>query len=628
MNTRRRFQKYISYFKKYSSKILIDYLLLLFAFPLSFLIRLDWQVGVNRIFEHMEIFVLVAGVKLLTLCYFRPFTSTWRQISFYDTKNVVFTGVGSTFLWTFFIFLFSQSWIPRSIPILDMILAISLLFTVRVLRRYVYELNTSIAAKGKKNSIERRSIIIGAGQAAGLLLREIQKHPEIAIKPVAILDDDLSKVGQRLANVPIKGPVDEIAKWVDVLNAEEVIIAVANGNHDLHRRAINLTTHLDRPLGFRTIPALVDLISGEVKVDRIREVNVEDLLGRESVSLNEESIKELVFNQVIMVTGAGGSIGSELARQVARYVPRKIVLVGRGENSLYLIEQELREMYPELHLEIALCNIQNINRTEAVFRNYRPNIVLHAAAHKHVPLVELNASEAVFNNIIGTRNMVAAAHKFEVTNFVNISTDKAVNPTSVMGASKHIAEAIVYEASKQSESTCFVSVRFGNVLGSRGSVIPLFKKQIQMGGPVTVTHPEMIRYFMTIPEAAQLVLQAASFLNQGKLYVLNMGEPVSIYQLAKDLIRLSGLEVGKDIEIVFSGVRPGEKLYEELSMTKEKRKQTHHSKIFEIDKVSVKTIDQLIDKLERMARMDNDGAIRDILNEHIEGASLLQKIDF
>ena len=614
--------KYLNYLRKYFFKAIIDYGLLVISFPLAFLIRLDWPLE-NSFFSNIgEVVILVSLAKLLVLSLFRPFTATWRQISFYDSKSLLLTVVISTFLWTFFVFLFFQGKVPRSIPVLDMVLGIALLFSVRFLRRYVYELKLSINSKVARSDRKIRTIVIGGGQAAALLLREIRKHPEIGIDPVAILDDDLSKVGQRLSNVPIKGSVDEIGKWTEALDVEEIIIAVANNNEGLHRRAISLTSKLERPLRFRTIPALVDLISGEVKIDKIREINVGDLLGRKSVVLEEQSIQELISDQVILVTGAGGSIGSELVRQVAKFQPRKIVLLGRGENSLYTIDREIRGKYPELEFEAKLCDIRNSSRLNSVFEQTRPSIVLHAAAHKHVPLIEENPEESIFNNVLGTKNVLDVCQRYNVCTFVNISTDKAVNPSSVMGASKHIAEAIVFEVGKNMIDASYVSVRFGNVLGSRGSVIPLFQSQIEAGGPVTVTHPDMIRYFMTIPEAAQLVLQAATFKKNRVVYVLDMGEPVKIYNLARDLIRLSGLKEGKDIEISFSGVRPGEKLYEELSMISETRIRTHHRKIFEVKKSPIDNLNQLVQKLSEMAIEGDCVGIRNTLNEVIEGSLL------
>lgn len=612
----------LTYIKKYYSKASIDFGILILAFPLSFLVRLDWPLEISRFSNILEVFVLVVIAKLLAICYFQPFTATWRQISFYDAKSIFLTVVSSTFLWTFFGFLFFQGQIPRSIPILDIVLSLALLFSVRFLRRYLYELSLYINSRININRQIRRTIVIGAGQAAALLLREIRKHPEIGIEPVAILDDDLSKIGQKLSNVPIKGSVDEIGKWIEVLDIDEVIIAVANSNQGLYRRTISLISSQKKSIRLRTIPALVDLISDEVKLDRVREVSVEDLLGRESIVLEEQSVKGLVSNQVVLVTGAGGSIGSELVRQVARFLPEKIVLLGRGENSLYEIDKEIRTKFPEIELDTRLCDIRNVSRLNHVFEQTMPSIVLHAAAHKHVPLIEKNPVEAIFNNILGTQNIVEVCQRYNVMTFVNVSTDKAVNPTSIMGASKHIAEAIVFEAGKNRVDSVYVSVRFGNVLGSRGSVIPLFKGQIEAGGPITVTHPEMIRYFMTIPEAAQLVLQAATFHKNDVVYVLDMGEPVKIVDLARDLIKLSGLQEGKDIEIVFSGMRPGEKLYEELSMVSESRIRTTHHKIFEVGKQPIDNLSNLIQDLNDLAINGEEKKIRNLLRYDIEGSEV------
>ena len=600
--------------------------MLVLAIPVAFLIRFDGNIPSEYTYKTESLFILGIAiiVKILAVIMFRPFLSIWRKVSYYDSRNLILTTLFASLMWTFCVYIFFESRLPRSILILDFGLSLAFLFSVRFIRRYMYEYTRTLSNKlsGTANNRNVRTLLIGGGEAASQLIREIRRHPECGIDLVGILDDDPIKYRKRLHNIPIKGPVSDISYWVDELAVNEVIVAVANRERDLHRRALRLTSNLQRPLKFRTVPALVDLISNNVRVDRIRDVDVQDLLGRDSIELDVTSIRTLISNQVVLVTGAGGSIGSELVRQVVRYLPKKIILLGRGESSIYLIEQEIKENYPEVDLEIALCNIQNRYRTESVFKKHEPKIVLHAAAHKHVPLVELNPSEAVFNNVIGTKHLVELALKYRVSNFVNISTDKAVNPTSIMGASKHIAEAIVFEASKASQNTFFVSVRFGNVLGSRGSVIPLFKKQIRMGGPVTVTHPEMIRYFMTIPEAAQLVLQAASFQEQGMLYVLDMGDPVNIYDLAKDLIRLSGLEVGKDIEITFSGVRPGEKLYEELSMVSEKKIRTGNQKIFKVGKSSINDLEQIVSNLKQLAIRGDDLKIRGLLNKEIVGADI------
>lgn len=604
-------------------KFLIDLLLLLFAVPIAFLLRFDGVLPQKYFVGEEAILVLslAALAKLASLIIFQPFLGKWRKVSFYDARRIILTALLASLFWIFGVYLFFEGRLPRSIPILDFGLSLAGLFSIRLFRRYLYEYSLSLGKNLKNKS--SRTLFIGAGEAAAQLLREIKRHPECGINPIALLDDDLSKHGTRLHDVPIKGSIEEIAYWIGKLDIQEVIVAVANENRNVHRRAVRLTVDVQRPLRFRTIPALVDLISGDLNIDRIREVNVEDLLGREPVKLYTNSIRNLIESKTILITGAGGSIGSELCRQVAKHLPKKIILFGRGENSLYLIEKELQDKFPEIELSVALCNIQNRVRLDNVFKTHLPDVVLHAAAHKHVPIIEDNPTEAVFNNILGTRNLVEVAQQYKVSDFVNISTDKAVNPTSVMGASKNIAESIVFETSKRaSRDCCYVSVRFGNVLGSRGSVIPLFKNQIKAGGPVTVTHPDMIRYFMTIPEAAQLVLQAAALGEQGKLYVLDMGEPVKIYDLAKNLIRLSGLELNKDIEIEFTGIRAGEKLYEELSSTDEGRVRTKHSKIFEVSKISNLHLSQQLQQLEQAALDNSDEGVRQGLNKFVDGATI------
>lgn len=604
-------------------KLLIDLSILFLAVPIAFFLRFDGELPQNYFVGKEAILMLsfAALAKLASSVIFQPFLGTWRKVSYYDARRIILTAALSSLLWTFSVYLFFEGRLPRSIPILDFGLSLAGLFSIRLFRRYLHEYTLSFGKSLKNKS--SRVLLIGAGEAASQLLREIKRHPEYAIRPIALLDDDISKHGSRLHDIPIKGSIDEIAYWIGKLDIQEVIVAVANGNRDVHRRAVHLTSDVQKSLRFRTIPALVDLISGDLNIDRIREVDVEDLLGREPVQLDTNSVRKLIQSKTILITGAGGSIGGELCRQVAKHLPQKIILFGRGENSLYLIEKELQEKFPEIELSVALCNIQNKVRVDSVFNTHSPDVVLHAAAHKHVPIIEDNPTEAVFNNILGTRNLVEVAQQYKVCNFVNISTDKAVNPTSIMGASKNIAESIVFEASKGDSLDCFyVSVRFGNVLGSRGSVIPLFKKQIKAGGPVTVTHPDMIRYFMTIPEAAQLVLQAAALGEQGKLYVLDMGEPVKIYDLAENLIRLSGFELDKDIKIEFTGIRAGEKLYEELSSSGEGRIRTEHSKIFEVSKLPNENLSHQLLQLEQAARNSSEEGVRELLNKFVDGARI------
>ncbi len=404
-------------------------------------------------------------------------------------------------------------------------------------------------------------LIVGAGKAGILVAKEIQHSRFKFMTPIAFVDDDPAKQSLEIMGLPIVGMRNQIPEAVKRLNIDYIVIALPAASRNAVTDIIEICKTTKAQI--KLLPSMSDILNGKMSVNMIREVSVNDLLGRAPVQINCMEIRESLENETVLITGAGGSIGSELCRQVAAFKPKEILLVGHGENSIYQIENELRRLYPNQAIHPIIADIQDSLRIESVFHSYRPTLVYHAAAHKHVPLMEMNPVEAIKNNVIGTRNVAVASDKFGIKRFILISSDKAVNPTSIMGTTKRIAEMIVHDLNVSSK-TAFAAVRFGNVLGSRGSVIPLFQRQIEAGGPVTVTHMEMVRYFMTIPEAVQLVIQASVLVQGGEVFVLDMGKPVRIYDLARDLIRLSGLEPDKDIPIVVTGIRPGEKLYEEL----------------------------------------------------------------
>jgi FlaA1/EpsC-like NDP-sugar epimerase len=394
---------------------------------------------------------------------------------------------------------------------------------------------------------------------------------------VAIIDEDSYKIGKEINGVPIVGSNKDIVDVIIKKKIDEAIIAIPSAANKVINEIYNECSKTNCKV--KILPSVAQLIDETVVMQKVRDVNIEDLLGREPVNLDVEGISSYIAGQVVLVTGGGGSIGSELCRQIASFKPRQLVILDNYENNAYDIQNELLYQYPDLNLVTIIANIREKHRMDSIFKKYRPNVVFHAAAHKHVPLMEANPTEAIKNNVFGTLNVAECADKFGVRRFVLISTDKAVNPTNIMGATKRIAEMIIQAINKHSK-TEFVAVRFGNVLGSNGSVIPLFKKQIEQGGPVTVTHPEVTRFFMTIPEAVQLVIQAGAMAKGGEIFVLDMGQPVRIYDLARNLIKLSGFEPDEDIKIEFSGLRPGEKLYEELLMDEEGLKSTANHKIF------------------------------------------------
>jgi FlaA1/EpsC-like NDP-sugar epimerase len=461
----------------------------------------------------------------------------------------------------------------------------------------------SLGRRGQRRRLEdaRRAIIAGAGAAGEMIVKELLSHPQLGLNPIGFVDDDASKHGHRMCDLPVLGALSAIPDIVSQYDIDEIVIAMPRAPGRIVRRVVKAA--LKAGAKTRTIPGMYDILSGRVTVASLREVEIQDLLRRDPIQTDLQQVRSLATGETVLVTGAGGSIGSELCRQLARLEPAQILLLGHGENSIFDIELELAEAYPNVTCVPLIADVRDRERMRRVIERYQPYAVFHAAAHKHVPLMEGNLAEAITNNVLGTRNVAELSAEFGVEHLVLISTDKAVRPTNVMGATKRVAEQIVQEIAETHRRN-FVAVRFGNVLGSRGSVVPTFLRQIQSGGPVTVTHPEMRRYFMTIPESVQLVLQAGAIGKGGEVFVLNMGEPVKILDLATDLIRLSGLEVGTDIEIRFTGTRPGEKLYEELFFSSENAYPTDHPKVLRAKNGSLapglaSVIDVLIDGAHR-----------------------------
>ncbi len=472
--------------------------------------------------------------------------------------------------------------LPRSIPFLDVTLGIIVLALPRLCMRWLYNLYQNRFTPRPVST--RRVFIVGAGEAGHLVYRELEQNPRLGVHPVGFIDDDERKQGLYIGQVRVLGTVQDLPELVRKHKVEQVLITIPSASPEQIRRIVDKCQAAG--IDPRILPGFYELLSGKVQVRGLRPVRVEDLLSRKPVYTDITRVKALLRGKRVLVTGAGGSIGTELCRQIASCDPGVLILLGHGENSIFNICNEMGRLFPELCTQPVIADIRDLPRLESVFRNYRPEIVFHAAAHKHVPLMELNPQEAISNNVGGTWNMLRLAELWEVEHFVMISTDKAVNPTSIMGATKRIAELLIQDAARRSHRR-FVAVRFGNVLGSRGSVVPFFEQQIARGGPVTVTHPEVTRYFMTIPEAVQLVLQAAALGQGAEIFVLDMGEPIKIVDLARDIIRLAGLREGVDIEIVFNGLRPGEKLYEELFNAGEHYHRTPHEKIFVSNNVCV-----------------------------------------
>lgn len=480
--------------------------------------------------------------------------------------------------------------------------------------RFMYRMIRTVLNKYRNIKTSNNVMIIGAGEATNVIMREIQNSSYLANSNIAcIIDDDRRKVGKYIRGVKVIGTRDKIKEAAKLYDIDEIIFAIPSASNEIKRDILNICKETDCTL--KILPGVYQMVDGEINVNSIRNVDVLDLLGRDPIEVDIESIMDYVKDKVIMVTGGGGSIGSELCRQLVSHKPKQLIIFDIYENNAYDIQQELKINYPDANVVTLIGSIRNVSRLESVFAQYKPDIVYHAAAHKHVPLMEVSPDEAVKNNVVGTWNVARMADKYGVKKFVMISTDKAVNPTNVMGATKRICEMIVQTYNEISK-TDFVAVRFGNVLGSNGSVIPLFKRQIEAGGPVTVTDPNIIRYFMTIPEAVSLVLQAGAYAKGGEIFILDMGEPVKIDDLAKNLIRLSGYTLGVDMEIKYTGLRPGEKLYEELLMKEEGLQETdnkliHIGKPIEFDK------ENFFDNLEKLKEeaYSETGNIRELIKE-------------
>ena len=520
-------------------------------------------------------------VKIPVFAIAKQYRGWWRYVSVTDLVGIAGASLASTLIIviTWFVVVSSSLRpvfqkgidIPQSVLILDLFATFLILGGVRMAIRLYFEEYRAVEQGRLK-----RLLIIGAGNAGEALLREIHRMEVVQYEVIGLIDDDPAKQGINIHGIAVLGMVESLAEICEQHNVDEIAIAVPSASHQKLRRIIQICE--GTKIRFRTVPSITDIASGKLKVSQIRDVDINDLLGREAVQLETDLIAEFAKDKVLVVTGAGGSIGSEMCRQVCHFQPKLLLLLEQAENPLFFVENELRKTFSEQKVEPIICDIADAVRVDEIFEKYKPHIVIHAAAHKHVPLMEQNPCEAIKNNIIGTKTVADAASKHGSTDFVMISTDKAVNPTSIMGSSKRIAEMYIQDLNLTS-GTNFTTVRFGNVLGSNGSVVPIFNRQIAQGGPVTVTHPDMQRYFMTIPEASQLVLQAAAMGKGGEIFLLDMGEPVKIVDLARELITLSGFRPGEDIEITFSGTRPGEKLFEELSIKGEDMIPTKHPKI-------------------------------------------------
>jgi FlaA1/EpsC-like NDP-sugar epimerase len=563
-------------------QVVLDIAILSLAYWLAFLFRLEFSIPSPWLRVLLVTWPYVVFLQYASLAAFGVPRLSWRYISIGDVTRVliavsVANGVMLAVRLGGLVIspVLEVLVIPLGVIAMNFALAFLCLVGIRAVRRLQGEANDR--RQRDAGSERQRVLLIGAGQAGVMVAREIMNRPDLGLHPVGFLDDDPGKLNTSIGGLPVLGRTQDVREVAERKHVSRALITIANAPGKEIRRIAELCR--DAELETKIIPGMYEIVGEKLNLSRIREVAIEDLLGREPVQLDEDIVGASIRSRVVLVTGAGGSIGSELCRQVSRFGPSRLVLVERYENALFEIHRELTQAFPHVPIEPCVADICDARRMEQVFTATKPELVFHAAAHKHVPMMEWNPCEAVKNNIGGTRVVAELSDRYGVQRFVLVSTDKAVNPTSVMGATKRIAEIYVQSLSHRS-TTKFVTVRFGNVLGSAGSVIPIFREQIARGGPVTVTHPEMRRYFMTIPEASQLVLQAGGMGEGGEIYILDMGEPVKIVDLARDLITLSGLKPDEDIEIRFSGVRPGEKLFEELSTDSEHADKTKHPKVF------------------------------------------------
>jgi len=597
---------------------------------------------------------MVLGIKLciwLAMGLHRGGGRAWRYVGLGDMINLlagsqvalglVFAGFyfwQTVSVWKFGVAPFEG--LPETVFLLDWLFGVLLVGGVRMVARLVYEESRPIAAGGLV-----RLLIIGAGDAAEAVLREISRMPEQRYRAVGLLDDDPAKQRMKIQGVPVLGPVSTLPSVCSEYQVGEILIAWPSASNSQMQRIVSLCRATQMASGlrggeaggggaggairFRTIPSMQDILAGKGQANQIRDISVNDVLGRDAVETDLAAVGAMIHGQVVLVSGAGGSIGSELCRTICRFEPELLVLLDKAENAVFEIERELRKSFPMVKVAAAIGDISDAIRVDQVVGEYLPSVVFHAAAHKHVPLAETNCGEAIRNNVFGTKMLADAAVSNGVKNFVMISTDKAVNPSSIMGATKRCAEIYIQSLARRAQNaaaagggavgTNFITVRFGNVLGSNGSVVPIFKQQIAAGGPVTVTHPEMRRYFMTIPEASQLVLQAAVLGQRGEIFVLDMGQPVRILDLARDLIILSGLRPEVDIPIVFTGLRPGEKLYEELSIRGENMQQTRHAKIaiWKSEPATTAYVQKMIDDLEPLQHCQERVRVLRVLQRYV-----------
>lgn len=607
--------------------LIADLIMIPVSLLVAFLLRFEFGPNFNQYSEfaiYLMIFALI--IKPIVYYYFGLYRRMWLYASIRELRLIFAAVTVASGALVVMVLLASFAGLTsgvfiRSIFVLDWILSLAAVGGVRFLVRLFAE-NRPSAVRRSNNGVIKRILVVGAGDGGALTVKEMQRHPNSSMLPVGFLDDDPAKLHQEIHGVSVVGTLDDLDIVLKSDQIDEIIIAIPSATGRVVRTISDVARLNGVP--FRTIPGLSEIIDGKISVNRLREVDITDLLRRQPARIHDEQIGPMVAGKTVLVTGAGGSIGRELCRQIAGWSPREIVLLGHGENSIFEALLELKTRFPDIKFSPVIADVRDSERLDRVLAKYKPEVIYHTAAHKHVFLMEVNIEEAITNNVIGTRNLVNAAIAHDVGRFVMVSTDKAISPTSIMGATKQMAELLVLDAAEKHNRN-YTIVRFGNVLGSRGSVVPIFKQQIEQGGPLTITDPEMQRYFMTIPEAVYLVLQASTMGREGDTFMLNMGNQVKIVDLAEDLIRLSGLEPGKDIDIVFTGAKPGEKLAEDLWEEGSALIATEHPDIFRIDKQSAvipENIQQAVDELMRLVEAGEPLRIVEFFDRYIPGSNI------
>jgi len=611
-------------------QFLADVFVLCAAFFIAYLPAINMRLGEFYADTAIRQLPLVVLVQLSALFLVGAYSLIWRYVSIEDIKVFIKAAVISLVVLLLFRFALSFThfdlWqIPVSVVLIDTMMAFGGLLALRILRRFFYELDEkNRLTAGRKRGKRKPTLVVGAGRMGATLVKELQGRADSEFDVRGFVDDDPRKIGGSVNRIKVIGGTDRLPKLVHELDIKQVVLAIDHANGKDIRRIMDICSSI--PVKAQIVPSLDEIAHGRVNVTRLRDVEIEDLLGREPVELDDKNLGDLLSGRIVMVTGAGGSIGSELVRQISNYHPKKVLLVERSEYMLFEIGREVAKTFDELEFIPLIADISDEPRMRGIFAEFRPEVIFHAAAHKHVPLMEQNPVEAIKNNVLATRLVGSLAGEFGANAFVMISTDKAVNPTSVMGASKRIAEIVVQDLN-QTYATKFTAVRFGNVLGSAGSVVPIFREQIEKGEAITVTHPEMTRYFMTIPEASQLVLQAGALAQDGgEIFILDMGKPVKILDLAEDMIRLSGLVPYEEIDIQFTGIRDGEKLFEELEITGEHLLKTRHPKIFigKIAEFSRMQVAAIVDEFTAAVVENNESRVRAAFNEFLPGATVHQ----